>query len=131
MPVSEDEAPAGQTLAALAEALYLVNLLLMPGLAFLVLLGLYWRYRRSAPPLARCHLRQTVNASLWAGMLLVVANGVIIALGGYAASHTWVVVVLYFTTCHATLVLFGALGLARATAGQMYRYPLIGRTCRD
>jgi uncharacterized Tic20 family protein len=37
------------------------------------------------------------------------------------------VVVLYFTTCHATLVLLGVLGLAKALAGQCYRFPLVGR----
>ena len=31
-----------------------------------------------------------------------------------------------FVTCHAALVLLGALGLSKAMAGQSYRYPLIG-----
>jgi hypothetical protein len=39
---------------------------------------------------------------------------------------TWVVLILYFTCCHAALVLFGVLGLARAMAGQVFVYPLIG-----
>ena len=130
MPSSEtDGETPGQTLATVAEALYLVNLLLVPGVAFALLLWLYRRHARSAPPLARCHLRNTVSASLWAGVLLVVANAVIIALGGYNAPYTWMVVVLYFTTAHSTLVLFGILGLAKAGAGQMYRYPLVGRPC--
>ena len=111
--------PAGQTLAVAAEALYLVNLLLVPGVAFVILLILYFINIKSAPSLAVCHLRQTLSASLWAGVILVVANLVIILLGGYTASWTWVIVVLYFTVCHATLVLLGALGLARAMSGQM------------
>lgn len=134
MPVSDTdnaahEMPAGTTLAVAAEALYLTNLLLLPGLAFLALLWLYRKHSRTAPPLARCHLRQTLAASLWAGVLLIVANGLILALGGYAASGTWVVLVLYFVTCHAALVLLGVLGLAKAMAGQPYRYPLLGRPC--
>ena len=51
----------------------------------------------------------------------------IILLGGYDAPYTWVVVILYFVTCHATLIFFGAIGLARALSAQTYRYPLIGR----
>ncbi|MCP5196206.1 MAG: hypothetical protein H6974_05415 [Gammaproteobacteria bacterium] len=133
MPVSPDpptvEAPSspGQGWAVAAESLYLINLLLLPGLAFLVLLWLYRRHRVTAPPLARHHLRQTLSASLWAGALLVIANLLIIALGGYDAASTWIIVILYFTTVHTTLVTLGILGLARALAGQPYTYPLIGK----
>lgn len=130
MPSSETEdGVPGQTLAVAAESLYLVNLLLVPGVAFVVLLWLYGRHVNSAPPLARCHLRNTVSASLWAGVLLVIANAVIIALGGYDAPYTWMVVVLYFTIAHSTLVIFGILGVAKAGAGQPFRYPLVGRPC--
>lgn len=130
MPPSDAEPEvAGIALAILAEALYLANLLLAPGIAFAVLVWLYMKHIGRAAPLARCHLRQTLSASLWAGALLVIANGVILVLGGYHAPYTWVIVVLYFVTCHATLVLLGTLGLAKAMAGKAYRYPLIGRPC--
>ena len=128
MPASDPEPPvAGQSLAVLAEVLYLANLLLLPGIAFLALLVLYYRNISHAPALPACHLRQTVSAGLWAGALLVVANLGIVLLGGYRSPHTWVVVIIYFTTIHSTLVLLGVLGLARAMAGQPYRFPLIGR----
>lgn len=133
IPESSDDvsATAGFSLAVAAEALYLINLMIVPGLAFLVLAGLWLRHRHTAPSLARCHLAQTFFASLWAGALLVVANAAIIALGGYDSPHTWVVVILYFTTCHTTLICFGAVGLARALAGRPYVFPLIGRPCHD
>ncbi len=117
----------GQTLATLAELLYLANLLLLPVLAFLALLGLSLAKHRSAPPLAAAHLAQTVSASLWGGVLLVLANALILALGGYTAPVTWVVLIVYFTVCHSTLVLLGVVGLAKAMAGQCWRYPLLGR----
>mgnify|MGYP001577354986 CR=1 FL=1 len=81
----------------------------------------------TAPGLAGCGVGQRLSASLWAGVLLLVANSLIVLLGGYQSPHTWMVVVLYFTTCHATLVLLGVLGLAKALAGQCYRFPLVGR----
>ncbi|HYD93886.1 MAG TPA: hypothetical protein VEC01_01075 [Noviherbaspirillum sp.] len=112
--------------AVRAEALYLLNLLLLPGLAFVALL---WLARRSAGgcgELGRCHLRQTVIASLWAGFLLAVVALLIVLLGGLHVPSTWVVLILYFTCCHAALVLFGILGLSRAIAGQLFVYPLIG-----
>lgn len=125
--------PSGneQTIAVTAEVLYLANLLLLPGLAFLALLVLWAAHRRTAAALARCHLRQTVSASLWAGALLILANALIILLGGYHQPSTWVIVILYFTIFHSTLVLLGVLGLARAMAGQRFVYPVIGRRCDD
>ena len=131
MPVLEDseqEIP-GQSQAVWMETLYLANLLLAPGLAFIMLLWLYFRRSADMPALAQCHLRQTISASVWAGVLLVIANIAIILLGGYAAPKTWVIVIIYFTTCHSTLVLLGVLGLAKAMAGQKYVYPLVGRPC--
>lgn len=127
MPLSDAETPddRGQGLAVTAESLYLANLLLVPGIAFLALLFLYFRYR-SAPSLARAHLQQTVAASVWAGLLLIAVNGIILWTGGYDQPHTWLVLLLYFVCCHAALVMLGILGLARALAGQPYRYPLIG-----
>jgi uncharacterized Tic20 family protein len=122
----EAEVP-GQGLAVLAEILYLVNLLLLPGVAFIALVAVYFRHIRRAPALAACHLRQTLSASLWAGGLLLIANASNLLLGGYRSPNTWMVVIIYFTTCHATLVLLGVMGLAKAMAGQCYRYPLVGR----
>ena len=85
MPVSDDHSPEdqeetsgkpalpgegrdGRRLAVLAESLYVLNLLLLPVIAFIILLYLFLRHRRSAPPLARNHLEQTVGASLWLGV---------------------------------------------------------------
>lgn len=120
----------GQTLAVTAETLFLVNLLLAPGLAFLVLLILYLRYRGSAEPLAANHLSQTVGVALIGGSLLVCITALIVLLGGLDSGYTWVVVVLYFTFIHSTLILLGILGLVKALSGQHYRYPLLGRWFR-
>ena len=114
------------SIAVQAEALYLINLLLLPGLAFAYLLWLARRHAGSPDMLARCHLKQTVVASLWAGVLLAAVTVSIVLLGGMHVPATWVVLILYFTCCHAALVLFGVLGLARAMAGQVFVYPLIG-----
>jgi 4-hydroxybenzoate polyprenyltransferase len=113
-------------LAILAEALYLANLLAIPGVGFLILVALYRRRGKDSPPLATAHLGQTFYASLWAGVLLVIVNALILLLGGYQGVHTWVVLIIYFTVCHSTLVLFGVFGLAKAMAGQCWRFPLIG-----
>ncbi len=126
---SPAETEEGQALAVAAQALYLINLMIVPGVGFLGIVWLWLTKRKSATALARCHLDQVFFASLWAGLLLIVANAAIIFLGGYQSHNTWVVVILYFTTCHTTLIFFGAIGLARALAGKTYRFPLIGRPC--
>jgi uncharacterized membrane protein len=117
----------GQGLAVTAEALYLINLLLLPVIAFITLLILYFRTITNAPTLAACHLRQTLSASLWAGFLLLAVNLIIVLTGGYQSANVWMLVIIYFTCCHATLVLLGVVGLAKAMAGQCYRFPLVGR----
>lgn len=119
--------PDPRTHAVQAEVLYLVNLLLAPGLAFLLLLWLAYRHRASVNPLTRCHLRQTVTVSIWAGLLLTVVPAIIVLAGGLDHPATWVLLVLYVLCCHATLVLLGVLGLSRAIAGQTFVYPLLGR----
>ena len=131
MPLSDDdfgfeEEKAGQNLAVLAEALYLVNLLVLPGIGFLLLVGLWFKYKDSAPPLARQHLKQTTFISLIGGMLIVTLSGLILGLGGLDWEWTWVTLILYFTCIHSTLVLLGMYALIKAMNGQMWRFPLIG-----
>ena len=114
-------------LAVAAETLFLVNLMLAPGLAFLVLAGLWWRFGRAPRQgLGGRHLHQTFVASLWAGGLLVVAVSAMVLLGGWDSPWTWMVAILWFVTVHASLILGGAMGLARALDGRPWRYPLIG-----
>ena len=123
------DAPDGRREAITVEGLYLANLLVLPGLAFLALLWL-WR-RADLPQLARCHLRQALSASLWAIGLLVGFNGLVIWWLGHDVPATWLFVLLYFVTIHSSLVLFGLLGLAQALAGRPYRYPVVGLACPE
>lgn len=127
MPPSENSVP-GQGLAVAAESLFLANLLVAPVFAFVALAWLRLGHP-DAPPLARCHLDQAFFVSLWGGILLVAASAALVAFGGLAWEWTWVVVILYFTTVHSTLIVFGLLGLAKAMAGRAYVYPLIGPRC--
>lgn len=131
MPTSHYESTRPNTIAVAAQTLYLLNLLLIPGLAFVLLLVLFWQQRQRADDFNLSHLQQTVNASLWAGFLIVIVNALILLLGGYQSAAVWVVVILYFTTVHATLIFLGVIGLVKALAGQYWRYPLIGRRLPD
>lgn len=129
MPPSAAE--SGRHLAIAAECLYLANLTVAPVLGFL---GLLWMYRRQTPQtpaVARCHLRQAIFGSLWAGVLMIGLNAVILLLGGYRSTHVLITLVLYFFSIHSALILLGMAGLANALAGKKFIYPLIGRRCDD
>ena len=76
------EEKPGQNLAVLAEALFLINLLLAPGIGFAILLWLWLQNKDSAPPLARQHLKQTTFVSLWGGLLIVSLTALLILVGG-------------------------------------------------
>ena len=116
----------GQGLAIAAEALFLLNLLALPGLAFAILAGLWFQFRHDAPPLARQHLRQAFVVSLWGGVLIVVCSAGILLAGGLHEQWTWVVLILYFTCIHSTLILLGMVALVKAMGGQAWRFPVIG-----
>jgi uncharacterized Tic20 family protein len=118
--------PPGQGLAVTAEILYLTNLMLAPGVAFIALAWLWLSRGKAAPALARNHLRQTFFVSLWGAAILLVACTGFIAAFGLHSEWTWTYVVLYFTCVHSTLIIFGVLGLSKAMAGKAFRYPLIG-----
>lgn len=113
--------------AVAAESLYLVNLLLVPGLAFIILLLLYWIKRKQVSALNLNHLQQTVSASIWGGLLIIVIFALILLLGGVDGPYTWMIAILYFTIVHSSFIIMGMIGLVKALAGQCWRYPLVGR----
>ena len=116
----------GPRLAVVAEALFLINLMLLPGLAFLALMVLWIKHRNHPDPLVRNHLRQTGWTCITGGTLLVSASVGIFVLGGFDNPWSWVIGVLYFTFVHSSLILLGVLGLARAMNGRNWRYPVFG-----
>ena len=121
-----NESAAVPSLAVLASSLYLLNLLLLPGLAFAVLVWLWATRRRNASPVDRCHLDNAVRGSLLAGVMLAGVSLLILALGGFGQAATWVALILYVVTIHAALVLVGVLMLVKALAAQPIRFPLVG-----
>lgn len=131
MPHSENQLNSNTRLAVIAESLYLVNLMLLPGLAFMALLVIHLTNKDTTDPLSRNHLQQTVVSSIWAGLLLIVVNALIILFGGYDAPYIWMVVIIYFTTVHSCFILAGVFGLIKALAGQCWSYPLIGPALPD
>ena len=82
----EDTAPSlpeGCDLAIAAEAFYIVNMVLAPGLGFLMLAALYPYCRKKRPPvIAMNHLRQAISATVWAGIIVTIFLVLIWITGG-------------------------------------------------
>ncbi|HIJ23030.1 MAG: hypothetical protein HON68_06735 [Gammaproteobacteria bacterium] len=114
-------------LALWAASVYLINLLLLPGIGYLILGWLFWRTRtRSDRPLANNHLSEAFKASTLGGGMIF-ATLLIFWIGGIDNSNSWVYAIIYFTLVHSTFILLGVLGLSRAFAGEPFHYPLIGK----
>lgn len=131
MPPMENEKEAGQTQAIKAELLYLLNISFLPVIAFLLLLRMQKQLNKSSTALARSHIKQTINASIWAGLLMIGINGLILYFSGFNNIWSWLYVILYFTCIHSALIIFGVIGISKAQAGLFYVYPFIHRTCND
>ena len=134
MPHSDNQTPdetgtEGQSLAVLAESLYVANLLILPFVAFILLCVIFLKKYRNAPALARSHLEQTMSASISIAVMFFAAAVIVMLLKmwGLEDVTVWMIVVIVFTIIHATMVLLGVLGLAKAMAGKCWRYPVFGR----
>jgi len=119
--------PKGCELAIAAEAFYVTNMVLAPGLGFLMLTVLYFHCsRKKAPAMALNHLRQTLAATFWTGAIAALFLGLIFATGGYPSPWFWTLLTTYFLAFHLPLTWFGVIGLGRALAGRNYHYPVFG-----
>ena len=114
-------------LATWAPTLYLFNLLLTPGLAFVILIYLYQKNKNDCSEFVLKHHRQNLLAMVVSGAAIIGVSLAILLLGGFNSPWTWVVLILYGVTIHATLVLLGVLSLVKAGNGEAYQYPLFGR----
>jgi hypothetical protein len=130
-PASQDDSKIdGKDLAVLAESLYVANLLILPVLAFIILALIFLKKHGSLPALADSHLEQTMSASIWTGafFFIVAFTIMLMNLTGIEDVTLWIITVITFTIIHATMVLLGVFGLAKALSGKCWRYPLVGTT---
>lgn len=118
-------------LSVLAPALYLLNLLLLPGLAFIILVFLYIKYHNISETVARVQVQQNFYASIVSGLALVVISIVIILVGGFSSMYSWMIMLIYALSIHATLVLLGAFSLAKGLNQQSYFYPGLSYFSRE
>ncbi len=112
-------------IAILAEGLFLANLLLIPLIPFLVLVYLFKKYSDRPDSVAYNHLRQTLIASVLAGVFIVGIIGVFYFFSSTSAAVTWTIIITYLTCIHSVFVMLGIYGLSKAMGGQKVKFPLI------
>lgn len=119
----------GQDLAVIIESLYVANLLILPILAFIALALIFIKKHGSVPALADSHLEQTMSASVWTGIIFFIAALTVMMMNlvGIEDMTLWIIVIISFTVIHASLVLLGIIGLAKALSGKCWRYPVVGK----
>ncbi len=122
-PINKDKHDSN--IAILAETLFLANLLLIPIIPFLVLFYLYQKYSSKPDTIAYNHLRQTLIASVLAGVFIVLIAGVFYFFSSTSAAITWTIIITYLTCVHSVFVMLGIYGLSKAMVGQKVKFPLI------
>ena len=103
--------------AIIYQSLYLMNLLLIPGIAFFILI---WQFSKNRRIIGwqRIHLFRAIQLSLVSGLCLVVVPVLIITFSNNFDSSLALLLV-YFVTAHALFVLIGMLNLSRAMAQKL------------
>ncbi|MEN8174445.1 MAG: hypothetical protein ABFS23_01695 [Pseudomonadota bacterium] len=131
--IPEDhELPAGCELAIASEAFYITNMILAPGLGFIMLLFLRRHcLRKHAPAIALNHIRQTLAATFLIAVVAAAFTLAIYLTGGFDSPWFWHLLAAYIVVFHIPLSWFGVVGLGKALSGENYRYPLVGMPLRQ
>ncbi|MGB1198331.1 MAG: hypothetical protein ACPG46_04735 [Thalassotalea sp.] len=103
--------------AIIYQSLYLINLLLLPGVAFFILL---WQFTKNRHRIGwqRFHLYRSLQLAFCSGIFLVLVPSAILLLSNNYES-SFVLLLVYFVTTHALFVLVGMLNLSRAMAQKL------------
>jgi uncharacterized Tic20 family protein len=116
--------------AAYAEAFYIGNLLFV-GVFYLALWTLYSMHYKTASPVTRNHLKQTLVASSISTTLFIIINSFIMLTSGYASVTALFSLELYFMLFLPMFLVAGIMGFARAIKGLDFTYPVIGRLIKE
>ena len=103
--------------AIIYQSLYLMNLLLLPGISFFLLLWLFYK-NKHCQGWQRIHLYRALQLSVLVGFFLLVVPAAIL-LFTHQFQTSLMLIIVYFVTLHAAFVLIGMLNIARAMAKKL------------
>lgn len=98
--------------AALAS---LLNLSLLPGIGFLILLVLY--RKSTAGDYDNYYAIIGIKTNLTAAVVLILVSGLMVFLGGFDSPWTWVYVISYFVMVHTAFIMHATWALVRSWSG--------------
>ncbi len=127
MPFSDYHQASDRSLSVLAPSLYLLNLLLLPGIAFLILCYMYMTRRDTSDAVTRIQIEQNFYASIVSGVAIIGVSVVILSVGGFSSIYGWMFMIIYAVSVHATFVLLGVLSLSKSLNHEAYIYPGLSR----
>lgn len=109
--------------AALASIL---NLTVLPGLSFIILLLIY---RKTEPDtIDHYHAGLGIKINLIAAAVLFLVSALMISLGGFDSPWTWVYVISYFTMVHTAFIVVALWALVRAWSGDRLKKAAINHS---
>lgn len=117
--------------ASWVEILYLLNITFLPVIGFITILFLKSKHKPDTHSFIKSHTIQAINASIWAGVLMIGINGLILIFSSIDSIWTWMYIIIYFTSIHSVLIILGVIAISRAQGGRYYKYPWISITCKD
>ena len=103
--------------AIVYQSLFLMNILLLPGISFLLLVWLFVK-RKHLKGWQCIHLYRSVQLSVLAGFFIVIIP-LVILITTNAFEASLMVMIVYFVIMHAAFVLFGMLNVSRAMAKKL------------
>jgi hypothetical protein len=98
--------------AMIYQSLFLMNLLLIPGLSFLILIWLFVK-RKHQIGWQCIHLYRSLQLSVMAGFFIIIIP-LVILITTNAFEASLMVMIIYFVILHAVFVLLGMLNISRA-----------------
>jgi hypothetical protein len=135
--INRSPSPSGK-FSVICQSLYLANLLLLPGVFFLVLAYYYYKFKQLQDVknslvgsstvssivhlrylgIGKIHLIRSIQLSMLAGLLVVVIPLCVIYFSSQLQTSI-MVGLIYFVTLHAGFVLIGMFNLSRAMANKL------------
>ncbi|TWX59524.1 hypothetical protein [Colwellia hornerae] len=103
--------------AIIYQSLFLMNLLLIPGLSFLILIWLFIK-KKPHKGWQGIHLYRSIQLSILAGFFIIIIP-LVVLLTTDAFEVSLMVMIIYFVTMHAAFVLLGMLNVSRAMAKKL------------
>lgn len=104
-------------------ALYLANLLIAPGIAYLLLAWFYWHVN-SDDNLKCFHVRASFWLATLSGVVLLGVPLAVLLIGDFT-DLAWMFALTFLVTVHGAFVIVGVYMLAKAMNEQTYWFPFL------